>query len=86
MYKMDNCSTIIFEGEPCMYIYLGGEKVIRSDELIAILHVAEDQEVTMDHIENVDNKPPKALVITKHKMYYSSISATTLARRFYRNG
>lgn len=68
-----------------MYIYLGGEKVITSDELVAILHVADNQ-VTIDNIENVDDKKPKSLIVTKHKMYYSSISTTTLARRFYRNG
>lgn len=64
-----------------MYIYLGGERVIRSDELVAILQVNKHQAL-IDNIEMVDQNRPKTLVITKHKMYYSSISVTTLAKRF----
>lgn len=74
-----------------MYIHLGGEKVIMTDDLIAILNVAPKQSlhseqnmaevIVYDEIEIIDDKPPKTLVITRHKNYYSSISATTLTKR-----
>ena len=76
-----------------MYIHLGGEKVIRSRELIAIFDIASDkpskqvpksfltdgdQEKT---VEKIGDEEPKSLVVTESKLYYSPISSTTLKKR-----
>ena len=63
-----------------MYIHLGGEKVISTKDLVAILKLS-SKESDYSNVETVDDKQPKSLVITHNKMYYSSISATTLTKQ-----
>lgn len=68
-----------------MYLYLGEEKVIRADDLVAIIDLKQaSAEETIDgNIEILDHDSTvKSLVITKYKQYYSSISATTLKKKF----
>lgn len=77
-----------------MYIHLGGEKTIRSEELVAILNAATFERPMMDNvtIEALDDQPAKSIIITTHKMYKSSISVKTLLKKvnkvsqLYRNG
>ena len=74
-----------------MFIHLGGEKVIRSDELVAIFDIsieqawiskqflnrAAEQKLT----ETIGDEEPKSLVVTRNKVYYSPISSATLKKR-----
>jgi len=75
-----------------MYIHLGGEKVIRYSELIAIFDIAVDEHSKITkhflsrieenrQLERVSEEEPKSLVVTDHKVYYSPISAATLKKR-----
>lgn len=83
----------IFFKELCaVYIHLGGEKVIRTDELIAIFDIAIDQASKISkqfvdqasenkQVEIIGDEPPKSLVVSKNKIYYSPISSATLKKR-----
>jgi len=73
-----------------VYIHLGGEKIIRSAELVAIFDISSEK--TSDHlqqltahatkqIETISDEESKSLVVTKSKIFYSPISSTTLKRR-----
>ena len=75
-----------------MFVHLGGEKVIRMSELIAILDLSTEQSVTVhseyiahaeqkNAVEKIGEEAPKSLVITDSKLYYSPISSTTLKKR-----
>ncbi|OPA78999.1 DUF370 domain-containing protein [Paenibacillus selenitireducens] len=75
-----------------MYIHLGGEKVIRSAELVAIFDVSIEksskcskQFLTYAHqhknVEVIGDEEAKSIVVTKGKIYYSPISSTTLKKR-----
>lgn len=76
-----------------MYIHLGGEKIIRSRELIAIFDISNDKPsksmpisfFTHDEqeriVEKIGEEEPKSLVVTENKLYYSPISSSTLKRR-----
>jgi extracellular matrix regulatory protein B len=72
-----------------MYIYLGGDKVIRSRELIAIFDMASDKSAMPTlvpsedaaDIEKIGTEPAKSLVVTESKSYYSPISSSTLKKR-----
>lgn len=75
-----------------VFIHLGGEKIIRAAELIAIF------DITIEHnskiskqfithmgkekkIEVIGEEESKSLVVTAGKLYYSPISSTTLKKR-----
>lgn len=75
-----------------MYIHLGGEKIIRSSELIAIFDTSIEQsskiskqfvEYAMQDkkIEAIGEEEAKSIVVTREKIYYSPISSTTLKKR-----
>ncbi len=75
-----------------MYIHLGGEKVIRSRELIAIFDIGsekpskEPRTFLLNHeqartAERIGDEEPKSLVVTENKLYYSPISSATLKKR-----
>ena len=80
-------------GDPSnMYIHLGGDKIIRSSELIAILDVAGDKPSNQDKmffthaeqekaVEKIGDEDAKSLVVTEMKLYYSPISSSTLKKR-----
>ena len=75
-----------------MYIHLGGEKIIRSRELIAIFDIASDKPSKLPKsflthseqekkVERIGEEEPKSLVVTESKIYYSPISSSTLKKR-----
>lgn len=75
-----------------LYIHLGGEKVIRSSELVAIFDISIEkssklskQFVAHSHkrknVESIGEEEAKSIVVTKGKVYYSPISSTTLKKR-----
>ncbi len=74
-----------------MFIHLGGDTVIRSKDVIAILdRQVETSETTgefltyyhqQDKVEEIAKEMTKSIVITAEKVYLSPISSTTLKRR-----
>ncbi len=75
-----------------MYLHLGGERVIRSNECIAIFDIAMEKSSKISKqflsfaaaekkIEKIGEERSKSLVVTKDKIYYSPISSTTLKKR-----
>lgn len=75
-----------------MYIHLGGEKIIRSSELIAIFDTSIEksskvskQFVTQaqanNTLERIGEEEAKSIVVTKNIVYYSPISSSTLKKR-----
>lgn len=75
-----------------MFIHLGGEKIIRASELIAIFDISIEksskiskqfiQQALQDKkTEQIGEEDCKSLVVTKSKVYYSPISSTTLKKR-----
>jgi hypothetical protein len=75
-----------------MFIHLGGEKIIRATEVIAIFDISiEDSSkiskkfvqyaVKSKNIERIGEEDPKSIVVAKGKIYYSPISSTTLKKR-----
>ena len=80
------------KGAFLMYIHLGGEKIIRSSELIAIfdLSIERNSKISKQYIDEagkekkiefIGDEEPKSLVVTAGKIYYSPISSTTLKKR-----
>ena len=75
-----------------MFIHLGGEKIIRSSELIAIFDITIEessktskafleQAAKENRMETISGEEPKSLVVTRDKIYYSPISSATLKKR-----
>lgn len=75
-----------------MYIHLGGEKVIRSSELIAIFDTSIEksskiskQFISQSHqdkkLVQIGEEEAKSIVVTKNTVYYSPISSSTLKKR-----
>jgi extracellular matrix regulatory protein B len=75
-----------------MFIHLGGEKIIRSSELIAIfdLSMGKSSKISKQYIaeamknkqiEIIGEEESKSLVLTQSKVYYSPISSMTLKKR-----
>ncbi|AJS60704.1 extracellular matrix regulator RemB [Paenibacillus sp. IHBB 10380] len=82
-----------------MYIHLGGEKNIRSSELVAIFDISIEKSSKISKkfvsharqektIVNIGEEEAKSIVVTKDKVFYSPISSATLKKRvniFYAN-
>jgi hypothetical protein len=75
-----------------MFIHLGGEKIIRAAELIAIFDLSMEKTSKISKqfishaekekkIEMIGEEDSKSLVVTKNKVYYSPISSSTLKKR-----
>ncbi|WP_199616884.1 extracellular matrix regulator RemB [Paenibacillus alkalitolerans] len=75
-----------------MFIHLGGEKIIRAAELIAIFDISIEasSKISKGFItnavkekitEHIGEEEPKSVVVTVNKVYYSPISSTTLKKR-----
>lgn len=75
-----------------MYIHLGGEKIIRSSELVAIFDISIEKSSKISKqfvsnalenkkVESIGEEEPKSIVVTKNKVYYSPISSSTLKKR-----
>ena len=75
-----------------MYIHLGGEKIIRAAELVAIFDISIEQSSKLSKqfvtqarkrkdVEVIGEEEAKSIVVTQHKIYYSPISSSTLKKR-----
>jgi hypothetical protein len=75
-----------------MFIHLGGEKIIRANELVAIfdLSIEKNSKISKQFvthalknkkIEVIGEEDSKSIVVTVHKVYYSPISSATLNKR-----
>lgn len=75
-----------------MYIHLGGEKIIRSSELVAIFDISIEKSSKISkqyvnhaqqqkHVELIGEEEAKSIVVTQNTVYYSPISSTTLKKR-----
>jgi extracellular matrix regulatory protein B len=75
-----------------MFIHLGGDTVVRSKDVIAILdyHMKQSSKITRQFLQEAEqtgriillgNEQSKSFVITKDKVYCSPISSLTLKRR-----
>ncbi|WP_040951119.1 extracellular matrix regulator RemB [Gorillibacterium massiliense] len=75
-----------------MFIHLGGDKIIRSSELIAIfdLSIEENSKISKqfvyeaareNKVEIIGEEESKSMVVTVDKVYYSPISTSTLKKR-----
>ncbi|WP_010279255.1 extracellular matrix regulator RemB [Paenibacillus senegalensis] len=75
-----------------MFIHLGGEKIIRANELVAIFDLAIEKNSKISKrfikyaekhrkIEVIGEEESKSLIITANKVYYSPISTSTLNKR-----
>ncbi len=83
-----------------MFIHLGGEKIVRTSELVGIfdLSIEKTSKVTKQftsrageeaRVEVIGEEECKSLVVTLDKVYYSPISSATLKKRahhLYVNG
>ena len=82
-----------------MYIHLGGERIIRSSELIAIFDISIEKSSKIskqfvNHVKlektlvSIGEEEAKSIVVTKDTVFYSPISSSTLKKRvnvFYAN-
>ncbi|QYR21701.1 DUF370 domain-containing protein [Paenibacillus sp. sptzw28] len=75
-----------------MYIHLGGEKIIRAAELVAIFDISIEQSSKLSKqfvaqarkrkdVEVIGEEEAKSIVVTRQKIYYSPISSATLKKR-----
>lgn len=75
-----------------MYIHLGGEKIIRASELVAIFDISIEQSSKLSKqfaagakkrkdVEMIGEEEPKSIVVTQNRVYYSPISSSTLKKR-----
>jgi hypothetical protein len=75
-----------------VYIHLGGEKIIRTSQLVAIFDISIEQSSKLSRqfvvhaqknkeVETIGEEDPKSIVVTEHKVYYSPISTSTLKKR-----
>jgi hypothetical protein len=75
-----------------MYIHLGGEKIIRTSEVVAIFDISIEQSSKLSRqfvaqaqknrgVETIGEEEPKSIVLTEQRVYYSPISTSTLKKR-----
>ena len=75
-----------------MYIHIGGEKVVRTSEIVAIFDIAIDQASKISNqflqhakdnkeVDFISEEEAKSIIVTKHKVIYSPISSSTLKKR-----
>jgi len=75
-----------------VYIHLGGEKIIRTSQLVAIFDISIEQSSKLSRqfvvhaqknkeVETIGEEDPKSIVVTENKVYYSPISTSTLKKR-----
>lgn len=75
-----------------MYIHLGGEKIIRTSQLVAIFDISIEQSSKLSRqfvvhaqknkeVEAIGEEDHKSIVVTENKVYYSPISTSTLKKR-----
>jgi hypothetical protein len=75
-----------------MYIHLGGEKIIRTSQVVAIFDITIEQSSKLSRqfmsqaqknrsVETIGEEEPKSIVVTQERVYYSPISTSTLKKR-----
>jgi len=75
-----------------MYIHLGGEKIIRTSQVVAIFDISIEQSSKLSRqfmaqaqknrgVETIGEEEPKSIVVTEERVYYSPISTSTLKKR-----
>ncbi|MBW5448810.1 DUF370 domain-containing protein [Cohnella sp. CFH 77786] len=75
-----------------MYIHLGGEKIIRTSQVVAIFDISIEQSSKLSRqfvaqaqknrgVETIGEEEPKSIVVTEDRVYYSPISTSTLKKR-----
>ncbi|MCL7747464.1 extracellular matrix regulator RemB [Halalkalibacter alkaliphilus] len=75
-----------------MFIHLGGDVIIRSKDIIAILNcdVKEQSQITSTYLKEEEKRKKKivistdyikSIVLTNEEVYYSPVSSLTLNRR-----
>jgi hypothetical protein len=75
-----------------MYVHLGGERIVRASELVAIFDISIEQSSRISrqftawaskrkNVEVIGEEEPKSIVVTTQKVYYSPISSSTLKKR-----
>ncbi|MFD2117392.1 extracellular matrix regulator RemB [Paenibacillus yanchengensis] len=80
-----------------MYIHLGGEKIVRVRELVAIFDISIEQSSKLTKqfitsakkrkdVEIIGDDEAKSIVVTENVIYYSPISSTTLKKRAHQFG
>lgn len=77
-----------------MYIHIGGDRMIRAKELIAIFDISIEQSSKLssqfmqaakehERVEVVGEEEVKSIVLTQSNIYYSPISSSTLKKRLF---
>ncbi|MFS1510937.1 extracellular matrix regulator RemB [Chengkuizengella sp. SCS-71B] len=75
-----------------MFIHLGGDKILKASELVAIFDLSIDKSFVvlepfinhftlLNRVEKISKEKPKSLIISTTKIYYSPISSATLKKR-----
>jgi hypothetical protein len=75
-----------------MYIHLGGEKIIRTSQVVAIFDISIEHSSKLSRqfvaqaqknrgVETIGEEEPKSIVVTDDRVYFSPISTSTLKKR-----
>lgn len=75
-----------------MYIHIGGEKIVRTSEIIAIFDITIESSSKLSKqfvtgarerkvVEDIGEEEAKSIVVTSNKVIYSPISSSTLKKR-----
>ena len=75
-----------------MYIHLGGEKIIRTSQVVAIFDISIEHSSKLSRqfvaqaqknrgVETIGEEEPKSIVLTEDRVYFSPISSSTLKKR-----
>lgn len=75
-----------------MFLFLGGDISVRSDEVVGIFDIEECSvsRITADYLNacqksgrvvNVSEDMPKSFIVTENKIYISNVSHSTIVKR-----
>ncbi|MCR8658465.1 extracellular matrix regulator RemB [Paenibacillus endoradicis] len=75
-----------------MYIHVGGEKIVRTSEIVAIFDITIESSSKLSkqfvvgarnrkEVEDIGEEEAKSIVVTSNKVIYSPISSSTLKKR-----
>ncbi|HIW33348.1 MAG TPA: DUF370 domain-containing protein [Candidatus Paenibacillus intestinavium] len=75
-----------------MYIHVGGEKIVRTSEVVAIFDITIESSSKLSkqfvmgarnrkEVEVIGEEEAKSIVVTSNKVIYSPISSSTLKKR-----
>lgn len=77
-----------------MYIHVGGEKIVRTSEIVAIFDITVESSSKLSkqfmtaaqkrkQVEEIGEEEAKSIVVTSSKVFYSPISSSTLKKRVH---